>query len=417
MRDEKGRFIDNEEGEKTQFRKGSKPWNKELHVNTGGEAGWFKKGNLPYNTKADGMITKRRDKRGVIYKFIRIGLAKWIPLQKYNWEKENGEIPPGMVLRSIDGNQLNCDAGNWKFITKAENLLENMNHEKARETFKKTISEKNKLKIKKMEEQPVYNFVNPEHYKGHGIETIDKMIKIWGWETVALYCEINAFKYRDRIGRKPGEPIEREMEKIKWYENKAEELRIENGKLKIEDQVETLKKLGASEVFSVKIPIIKTGITTEKVCKRCNQSYKPTSNRQVYCEECRPKKVREYEKNYRKIRKGEDVIRDGEKMEVKERTKVKYRKDGAKYGMVTIEKKCRKCGKDFETKANSQVNCDECRKKPYYIKKDKDISQKIIKLKEIREKRCLRCGESFKIFERKNNGQKHCEKCQALKKS
>ena len=51
------------------------------------------------------------------------------------------------------------------------------------------------------------------------------MVAIWGKEKVADYCTISAFKYRARIGNKPDQPVERELEKIKWYENKAKELR------------------------------------------------------------------------------------------------------------------------------------------------------------------------------------------------
>jgi hypothetical protein len=39
---------------------------------------------------------------------------------------------------------------------------------------------------------------------------------------------MTAFKYRMRAGKKPDQPIERDMEKAKWYDNKANELR--NGK-------------------------------------------------------------------------------------------------------------------------------------------------------------------------------------------
>ena len=70
-----------------------------------------------------------------------------------------------------------------------------------------------------------YDFVNPSHYKQSPIETIDMMVAIWGKEKVADYCEICVFKYRSRIGNKPDQPVERELEKIKWYENKAKELR------------------------------------------------------------------------------------------------------------------------------------------------------------------------------------------------
>lgn len=71
-----------------------------------------------------------------------------------------------------------------------------------------------------------YEMVNhPSHYNNSSIETIEKMIRIWGKEQTAMWCEMTAFKYRERIGTKPDNSLEQEMGKILWYENKAHELR------------------------------------------------------------------------------------------------------------------------------------------------------------------------------------------------
>jgi hypothetical protein len=70
-----------------------------------------------------------------------------------------------------------------------------------------------------------YDFINPSHYKAFSVETIDMMVSIWGIEKVITYCEITAFKYKMRLGDKPEQPIERDLEKSKWYLNKAEELK------------------------------------------------------------------------------------------------------------------------------------------------------------------------------------------------
>lgn len=64
--------------------------------------------------------------------------------------------------------------------------------------------------------------IRPKHYR-NGIETIEKMRKIWGDEAVAIFCEINAFKYRERMFLK-GDP-EEDFQKEQWYLRKAEELR------------------------------------------------------------------------------------------------------------------------------------------------------------------------------------------------
>lgn len=70
-----------------------------------------------------------------------------------------------------------------------------------------------------------YDFINPKHYKNSSKEVWEMMVDIWGVEKFIAYCEISAFKYRMRAGNKPEQPIERDLEKAKWYESKANELR------------------------------------------------------------------------------------------------------------------------------------------------------------------------------------------------
>ena len=67
---------------------------------------------------------------------------------------------------------------------------------------------------------------HPSHYNHGGIETIDKMIKLYGIEKVKAFCELNAFKYRDRAGYKGSSDsaIARDINKALWYENKLNEL-------------------------------------------------------------------------------------------------------------------------------------------------------------------------------------------------
>jgi len=75
-------------------------------------------------------------------------------------------------------------------------------------------------------ENKEYDYINPDHYKRGGKETIEKMVDIWGASAVATHCEITAFKYMERLGAKPDQPIERDLAKARWYLNKAEELKI-----------------------------------------------------------------------------------------------------------------------------------------------------------------------------------------------
>jgi hypothetical protein len=82
-------------------------------------------------------------------------------------------------------------------------------------------------KINNLDQKEEYDFVNPEHYKQGSMEVIDMMKLLWGTEALILHCEMTAFKYRMRAGTKPDQPIERELEKARWYDEKAKKLRNE----------------------------------------------------------------------------------------------------------------------------------------------------------------------------------------------
>jgi hypothetical protein len=70
-----------------------------------------------------------------------------------------------------------------------------------------------------------YDYINPAHYQTYEKQPYEMMIDIWGVEAFVKHCEMTAFKYRMRLGSKPDEPIERDLEKAKWYEIKAKELK------------------------------------------------------------------------------------------------------------------------------------------------------------------------------------------------
>ena len=73
--------------------------------------------------------------------------------------------------------------------------------------------------------QKDYNYINPDHYKRYSMEAIDMLLKLYGIETTISFCEMNALKYRLRMGSKPNEPIKRDLDKENWYLTKAKELR------------------------------------------------------------------------------------------------------------------------------------------------------------------------------------------------
>lgn len=66
---------------------------------------------------------------------------------------------------------------------------------------------------------------HPTHYNQYDIEVIDMIIRIWGPEIAALWCDITAFKYRMRMGTKPDNSIEQDIKKEQWYLNKSKEIR------------------------------------------------------------------------------------------------------------------------------------------------------------------------------------------------
>ena len=71
-----------------------------------------------------------------------------------------------------------------------------------------------------------YEMVNhPDHYNQYSMEVIDMMERIWGVEATALWCEMTAFKYRMRMGTKPGNSTQQDLNKEDWYLRKAKELK------------------------------------------------------------------------------------------------------------------------------------------------------------------------------------------------
>lgn len=69
------------------------------------------------------------------------------------------------------------------------------------------------------------NVNHPDHYNNYSKEVIDMMEAIWGTENLITFCEMNAFKYRMRMGTKPDNPIQQDLNKEQWYLNKANELK------------------------------------------------------------------------------------------------------------------------------------------------------------------------------------------------
>lgn len=86
----------------------------------------FQKGNLPPNTKPIGYERITQD--GYIEVKIKMRPSRKDCNDNFKakhiieWEKHNGPVPKGMVLRFLDGNKQNCSIDNLELVTKAENL-------------------------------------------------------------------------------------------------------------------------------------------------------------------------------------------------------------------------------------------------------------------------------------------------------
>lgn len=95
------------------------------------------------------------------------------------------------------------------------------------------VAEKKEVAVEeKTQQKKPYEFVNhPGHYNQYSMEAIDMIERVYGTQQTAIWCEITAFKYRLRMGTKPGESADRDLSKEKWYLKKRAEL---------------LKKLGGS---------------------------------------------------------------------------------------------------------------------------------------------------------------------------
>lgn len=62
---------------------------------------------------------------------------------------------------------------------------------------------------------------NASHYGENRINAIVKYERVYGTIAVMHFCEISADKYRERIGKKPGQSLQQEALKIQWYEKAA----------------------------------------------------------------------------------------------------------------------------------------------------------------------------------------------------
>lgn len=105
----------------------------------------FQKGHLPHNTRHDFAFSDRRSK-GKVYRWIRVGLSKWVLYQRYVWDQAYGSIPKGFNVQFKDGNTLNFELDNLYLISRADQLKnENSLHARYPEEIRKLIQLKGAL--------------------------------------------------------------------------------------------------------------------------------------------------------------------------------------------------------------------------------------------------------------------------------
>lgn len=107
------------------FVKGATPHNKgkPMPYNANSAATRFKKGNLPHNTNYLGH--ERISKDG----YVEISINEPNPYTGYErryvlkhrhlWVQQNGPVPQGHRLKSLDGNKTNTDPANWVAVPMA----------------------------------------------------------------------------------------------------------------------------------------------------------------------------------------------------------------------------------------------------------------------------------------------------------
>lgn len=76
-------------------------------------------------------------------------------------------------------------------------------------------------------DKPYEQVNHPSHYNKYDVEVVDMMEKIWGKQETAIWCKLTAFKYRMRLGEKPDNPIQQDLNKESWYLQKYNQLKSE----------------------------------------------------------------------------------------------------------------------------------------------------------------------------------------------
>lgn len=163
-----------------------------------------------------------------------------VPQEDLDFIRKNPDFIPSCIVDNIkDGNLYLRD--DYKDIKDTRKFCADRIHENERKKEEKKNNGYAFADLKPLEKKVPYlkkygsndksplssyeNVNHPQHYNNYSKEVIDMMVDIFGRKNTALFCEMNAFKYRMRMGTKPNNDINQDLEKEQWYLNKAKELR------------------------------------------------------------------------------------------------------------------------------------------------------------------------------------------------
>ncbi|MGF7419843.1 HNH endonuclease signature motif containing protein [Providencia rettgeri] len=131
-------------GRSGQFTKGSIPFNKGKKGLTKANSGTFKKGHKPHNHQPIGAEALTKDG------YIKVKVAepnKWKLKHRLVWEKYNGPLEKGYVIKFIDDNKENCEIDNLMIITMKEHAIINRHYSGATAEHKPTTVQLARIKL------------------------------------------------------------------------------------------------------------------------------------------------------------------------------------------------------------------------------------------------------------------------------
>ena len=111
---------------RTSFKPGQVPWNKEMKGLRLSPATEFKKGQPSINRLPIGAVSVRRDKgNGALRAFVKVAEPNvWKLRAILVWEATRGSVPKGFVLHHKDDDSLHDDVENLLVLSRAEHLKE-----------------------------------------------------------------------------------------------------------------------------------------------------------------------------------------------------------------------------------------------------------------------------------------------------